>query len=101
MFSDVVLIKTSLYAAIAVASGLVAILFIAAVRLLTDIWIIGFASTAIGILTLVVGQALIVSLIGIFVRSQRPMSLVVDSHQYLAAVERVSVVQPREVDRVT
>lgn len=88
VFSEVVLVRVSLYAAALLVASLVAVAVITAIRLLTDIWIMGYATTTIGLLMLATGQALILSLIGIFIRAQRPISLAIDSRQYLALIER-------------
>ena len=89
VFSETVLIRISLGAAVLIALSLVAILMITAIRLLTSIWIMGFATTVIGLLTLVMGQAILLCLIGIFVRAQRPQSTIADPQQYRAAIANI------------
>lgn len=89
VFSEVVLVRISLGAAIMIGLCIAAILVITAIRLASNVWIMGYATTAIGLLTLAMGQALVLSLVGIFVRAQRPLSLTVDPQQYRASIARI------------
>lgn len=91
VFSEVVLVRISLGAAIMIGLGIMAILVISAIRVASNVWIMGYATTAIGLLILAMGQALVLSLIGIFVRAQRPLSIVVEPQQYRASIARIEI----------
>ena len=86
VFSEIALVRISLFSIVIIAVTLAGITAVSSIRLFTSLATPGWASTVVGALLILMFQALLLSLVAIVVRVQRPMSLVVDPTGYKRAI---------------
>jgi hypothetical protein len=96
VFSEIALVRVSLFAAIIIFGTLLGMTAVAAIRFFTNLAIAGWATNIGGLLLILMCQALLLSLVAIIVRVQRPMSLVIEPAMYKAAIKSVTVMRPRQ-----
>jgi hypothetical protein len=101
VFSEIALVRVSLYSAVIIFFTLVGIAIVAAIRICTDLAIAGWATNAVGFLLILMCQAFLLSLVAIIVRVQRPMSLVIEPKSYELAILLVTPVICGRPFRVT
>ena len=97
VFSEIALVRVSLFSGIVIVGTLLAIGAVAAIRFFTDLAIAGWATNVVGILLILLCQALLLSLVAIFVRVQRPMALVADPASYKLAIASVTPFTCRQI----
>jgi hypothetical protein len=97
VFSEIALVRVSLFSGIVIIGTLLAIGTVAAIRFFTDLAIAGWATNVVGILLILLCQALLLSLVAIFVRVQRPMGLVADPGGYKPAIASVTPFTCRQI----
>ena len=95
VFSEIALVRVSLFSGIIIFGTLFGIAVVAGVRLFTNFAIAGWATNTGGFLLILMCQALLLSLVAIIVRVQRPMSLVIEPAAYKAAIKSVVATKPR------
>jgi glycosyltransferase involved in cell wall biosynthesis len=93
VFSEIALVRVSLYSVFVIFLTLVGIAAVAAIRLFTDLAVAGWATNVVGFLLILMCQALLFSLIAIILRVQRPMSLVIEPNSYKLAIASITVVK--------
>jgi hypothetical protein len=101
VFSEIALVRVSLYSAVIILCTLVGIAAVAAIRFFTDLAIVGWATNVVGFLLILMFQALLLSLVAIMVRVQRPMSLFVEPGSYKLAIASVTSLKAPEMFRAT
>jgi hypothetical protein len=101
VFSEVALVRVSLYSGIFILGTLAAIVVVTAIRFFTDLAIPGWTSNLVGIFLILICQALLLSLVAIFIRTERPMALIADSKSYTQAIASVTRIKGREIAATT
>lgn len=97
VFSEIALVRLSLFSAIIIFCTLIGMAVVAAVRLLTHLAIAGWTTNIVGFLLVLMCQALLLSLTAIIARVQRPASLVVDPTIYKVAIKSISSMGSRQL----
>jgi len=96
VFSEIALVRVSLFSAIIIFGTVFGIGVVAAIRFFTNFAIAGWATNMVGFLLILMCQALLLSLVAIIVRVQRPMSLVIEPAIYKVAIKSVTTTKPRQ-----
>jgi hypothetical protein len=96
VFSEIALVRVSLYAAAIILCTLLGIATVAAIRFFTDLAVAGWASNVVGFLLILMCQALLFSLVAIVMRVQQPISMVTDPARYKLAIASVALVKSRQ-----
>lgn len=93
VFSEIALVRVTLFSGAVVLCAFLGIVAVTAVRLFTHYAIAGWASTLIGLLVLLIGQALLFSLLAMLVRGRNSVSLFVDPAFYKLAIASVTAIK--------
>jgi hypothetical protein len=97
VFGEIALVRVSLFSGFLISCALVGIAVVGAIRFLTDYAIAGWASNVVGILTLLIGQAMLFSLLAILVRGRNPISLIVDPKRYRLAISSATSIKSANI----
>ena len=91
VFGEIALVRIALFSGILIFSALVGLAVVGFIRLFTSYAIPGWTSNVAGVLVLVIGQAMLFSLLATLVRGRNPISLIVDPERYKLAIASVTV----------
>lgn len=100
LFSEIALVRVSLASAAIILLTLLGMSVVAAIRLFTDLATPGWASTVVGFLLILMCQALLLCVVAIVLRVQRPMS-VVEPNLYKLAIASITTIERRRMVRAT
>jgi hypothetical protein len=101
VFSEIALVRVSLFSAAIILTTLFGIAFVAIIRFFTHLAIAGWASNVVGFLLVLMTQALLLSLIAIIVKVQRPMSMLVEPNSYKLAIASERLIKYQRAIRAT
>ncbi len=90
VFSEIALVRVTLLSAALILCGLVGIAAVTAIRLFTNYAVAGWATYVIGILALLIGQAVLFALLATLARGRNPISLIVEPERYRFAISSVT-----------
>jgi hypothetical protein len=93
VFSETALVRISLFSTAFIFFALAGIGVVAVIRFFTALAVVGWATNVVGFLLILMCQALLLSLLAIIVRAQRPMALMSEPLSYKTAIASVTLIQ--------